>query len=75
MWDGIERREVKKTDHDLLQQIANDIEHIKRWTEKHEKLDDNRYLEQQNQNKSYNRIIWLGGGVLIAFQTIITFIK
>ena len=66
---------MKKTDHDLLQQIANDIEHIKRWTEKHEKLDDNRYLEQQNQNKSYNRIIWLGGGVLIAFQTIITFIK
>lgn len=74
MWDGKERR-MNQTDHDLLQQIASDTAYIKKWSEKHEKTDDERYKEQQNQNKMYNRIIWLGGGVLLTIQVLTRFIK
>ena len=73
-WDGKERR-MSQNDHDLLIQIASDTKHTREWSVSHEKLDNERYLEQQKQNKSYNRVIWLGGGVLITVQAILTFIK
>lgn len=69
-WDGKERRNGL-SDHDLLQQIANDVKHIREWNSGHQKEDDERYKEHQSEHKNYNRVLWLGGGVLLAFQVIL----
>ena len=74
-YDGTERRQMNQNDHDLIIQIASDTKHMREWSITHEKKDDDRYAEQQNQNKAYNRVIWLGGGILIAIQALFKFIK
>lgn len=66
---------MNQSDHDLLQQIANDVKHISSWTHNHEKVDEVRYKEQQSQNKVYNRVIWLGGGILLAVQVLFKLIN
>lgn len=68
-WDGKERR-GGVGDHDLLQQIANDVKHILKWSQEHQQEDDVRYKEHQNEHKNYNRVLWLGGGIILAFQVL-----
>ena len=66
---------MNQEDHDLIIEINADVKHIKKWTESHQKQDDERHVEQQKQNKSYNRIIWLGGGILLAFEILFKFFQ
>ena len=63
------------SDHDLLQQIANDVKHIMNWTKDHKTEDDTRYKEHQSEHKNYNRVMWLGGGVVLTFQVLYMLFK
>ena len=73
-WDGKERR-TPMGDHDLLQQIANDVKHLVGWTKEHKQEDDARYNQLNGESKNVQRVLWLAGGVVLAFQVILKFIK
>ena len=74
-YDGIERRKMSQLDHDLLQQISNDTKHIVSWSEKHEKIDDERFRIQNSKTEFQQKIIYGMLGVFIFIEFVFKVLK
>lgn len=76
-FDGIEKRKTSMNDgdHDLLQQIANDLKHVVKWVEKHDLDDTKRFDKVEKEMEFGKRILYGGVGIIVFVEFVFKFIK
>lgn len=62
-------------DHDLLQQIANDVKHIVDWSEKHELTDEKRFAKVDSSLEFGKKILYGGIGIIVFLEFMFKAIK
>ena len=66
---------MNEGDHDLLQQISNDVKHIAKWVEKHDLDDTNRFDKVEKEMEFGKRILYGGIGIIVFVEFMFKFIK
>lgn len=77
-WDGKERREgamFSKDFYDKMMQMHADVRHMVKWSEDHDKTDNDRFNETNKKVDWVAKIAYMGLGGLAVIQFILSNIK
>lgn len=70
-WDGKERRNGSREDHDLLTRIDVNLTNFMNKFDKHVIEDKEGFMEHDKRIKNLEKVFWCGVGVLFVLEIVI----
>lgn len=74
-WDGVNKRNDDKQDHDLLIRIDQNLENLIKIFHEHVLKDEDSFKKLEERANRLEKALWIAIGIILAVNFIIKFIK